>query len=66
MSKIAIHISLGLNEGHPYRRSLLSSKENIQALRKNFFVVFFVLLQPTKADKDQQRSTTLILCIRYR
>jgi hypothetical protein len=45
ISKIAIYLSLGLQKGCPsYRRSLQSSKENIQHFKTlNFLTLFYLL-----------------------
>jgi hypothetical protein len=45
LSTAAIYLSLGLHEGHPsYRRSLQSSKENIQHYKKLNLLTFSIFV----------------------
>jgi hypothetical protein len=60
LSKIAIHISLGVQKGRPsYRRSLQPSIENIQHIKKCNLLTFFLFLCVIFALLDPDPGTPL-------
>ncbi len=72
LSKISIHLSLGLHKGHPsYRLSLNPSKENIQLFKTwNFFTFcvsvlpYLIRIRPTNAKCGSGSGSTPLSLIK--